>query len=394
MKKNFFILSILFIFTLSTNLYGEWMLFDIFKSDSDICSKCKKPINGKYIKIGNKKFHPDCFVCDKCKLPIRSSYQNIGSKYYHPECYKEIKGLRCAWCGELLGDRWQEYNNKKYHPDCYRLHVQSYCGVCGRPIEGKYYEDENGKYHESCYKNYILDKCCVCGLPLEGKYIVDPWGNKAHATHKGKKTITCDSCSIIISNETSNGGYKYSDGRHICGYCRATAVDDNGTAQLLLKKVLKSLSSKGMKNIPKNIPIDLVNRKELNKLSGSWHSSNTKGFTKTKNLLMNNIKTSSSYNIYILHGLPELEFKGTLAHELLHVWINEHDVELSHKNTEGFCNLGSALIYESEGGKFSEILLNNLDKDPDPVYGDGYRDMKEILEKYGWKGLIKNLMPN
>ncbi|MBF0225556.1 MAG: hypothetical protein HQK76_08895 [Desulfobacterales bacterium] len=352
------------------------------------CYQCKKPIVGNYIRIGDRSFHPDCFTCKYCKKPINGPYQNDGSKYYHSDCYKKVKGYVCDHCGELLGEVWQVYNNKKYHQGCYEKYYQPRCDICGLPIQDKYTTDDKGKYHASCYREHKLPKCDICLRPIEGEYIKDVWGHKAHKHHNGQKTVTCDTCSRILSSATSNGAFKYSDGRYICGYCKAGAIENIESAKRYVPEILKQLSQYGMKGIPNNIPIFLVDRNQLAKISNNKFSKDTKGFTKIETKLLNNVKVSSSYEIYILFGLQELAFKGTLAHELLHVWQFEHNARLSKIESEGFCNLGSAIIYESGSSQLATILLDNLKNDPDPIYGAGYRKMSKKLESIGWAKLL------
>jgi hypothetical protein len=80
----------------------------------------------------------------------------------------------------------------------------------------------------------------------------------------------------------------------------------------------------------------------------------------------------------------------------LHVWINERPLKhLSHEQVEGFCNLGSALICQNalkhEGDELARVLLQRMDEDPDPAYGNGYRAMAWRLEQMGWPALLQAL---
>ena len=60
---------------------------------------------------------------------------------------------------------------------------------------------------------------------------------------------------------------------------------------------------------------------------------------------------------------------------------------------EGFCNLGSRAVYmtETADAALAGVLLQQMESDPDPVYGDGYRQMKDIMEQQGWPGVIHKL---
>ena len=93
----------------------------------------------------------------------------------------------------------------------------------------------------------------------------------------------------------------------------------------------------------------------------------------------------------MLFGLPRIEFEAVLAHELLHVWLYQNQITLSLTSTEGFCNLGSYLIYKNDNTHFSSIHIQAMNTSKDIVYGKGYREMKIQLEKLGWEKLIESL---
>jgi hypothetical protein len=221
--------------------------------------------------------------------------------------------------------------------------------------------------------------------------IIDPWGNRAHAKHGKNATRTCSSCGRIISGGTSKGGYVYADGRTICGICKQTVVETNSDVMRSRNTVLATLHAVGITNIPTTIPINVVDRKRLKKYSTSHHPDNSKGFTTCETTYRNNQPVSRKQTIYILNGLPQLEFNGVLAHEIMHVWLNENGIVLTEPETEGFCNLGAMQIYRKDGSRFAQVLLENLEKDTDSVYGDGYRDMKKRVETIGWSRLLQQL---
>ena len=133
------------------------------------------------------------------------------------------------------------------------------------------------------------------------------------------------------------------------------------------------------------LSINLVDRTSLQNatFSLSNHSKKTiKGYTYYNN---------NQYVINILWGLNRIEFEAVLAHELLHVWIDYNNIKLNRSKLEGFCNLGSYLIYKNDNTQFSSIHLKAMDTSKDIVYGKGYREMKIQLEKLGWEKLIANL---
>ncbi len=362
------------------------------RNNESICDRCKQPLLGGYIKADGYKFHQECFLCSKCGKPITGSFQHKDSDFYHSDCYKEKMGLVCAKCGKLLDQKWQVLGDRKFHADCLKQHLQQIrmvCDICKKPLTGKYTKDESKNYHIDCLRNYKLTRCAVCEKPIEGRMLIDPWGNKAHEKHEDHKTVTCSSCMRIISNKISKGGFRYSDGRTICGICKPTVVEKDNVIMKSRNTVLSLLHSIGITDIPATIPINIVDMEKLKQYSKSNPTSDSKGFTSCLTTYKNNQAISKSQTIYILNGLPLLEFNGVLAHEMMHVWLHERDIKLADPETEGFCNLGTMKVYLDDGSESAKILLENMEKDQDPIYGDGYQNMKKQLEAMGWEKLIQ-----
>ncbi len=235
--------------------------------------------------------------------------------------------------------------------------------------------------------------CTICLLPLRGEYSVDAWGNSFHSQHTNEG-VFCFSCSRIISEGVTQGGYIYSDGRHLCSLCQTSVVKEDSVIQNSYHSVLTQLESVGFRNIPKKIPIELVNLHQLINNSGNLAHAKLKGFTRMELLNISKKNQTRTYQMFLLNGLPKIEFEAVLAHELLHVWLHEQNAVLSLEKTEGFCNLGSSLIFENDSTQFSRIHLQAMESESDPVYGGGFRSMKSRLDELGWIKLLKYLAGN
>lgn len=293
----------------------------------------------------------------------------------------------CGVCGKVLEGRYVLADGKKYHPACFKDNIELRCAVCGKPIHGVYARDNQGVYHETCFREFRLEKCIICRLPIEGEHVVDSWGQSAHPVHKDQKVMLCDSCGRIICF-SSKGGFRYTDGRLTCGICKSTAVTDETNLSAITSELSKLLASVGIGPVSSRLPVKLVDRTTLIRESRGNDKENTRGFTKTVRRIVNGKTVSFSHKIYILYGLPLTEFKGVLAHEMIHVWLNEAEIKMSPRETEGFCNLGIWLVNTKERSDFSRVLQNQLEHDDDEIYGDGYRMIKSRLDQLGWPGLI------
>lgn len=67
------------------------------------------------------------------------------------------------------------------------------------------------------------------------------------------------------------------------------------------------------------------------------------------------------FKIFILKSLPKTFFAGFLAHEYMHVWQYQHNINPPIDICEGFCNLGSMAMYQKINTKFSTFLLEQMD---------------------------------
>jgi len=84
-------------------------------------------------------------------------------------------------------------------------------------------------------------------------------------------------------------------------------------------------------------------------------------------------------------------FKGVVAHELGHAWLHQngaHDISL--KEAEGLCELLAFCFYKEvvteKEGLFHAAAI---EKNPDAVYGDGFRLVHQHYERQGLSALFQ-----
>jgi hypothetical protein len=329
---------------------------------ANLCSRCGKRLAQQAIRAAGKQFHPTCFICDSCKKPLEKSFVPRGERLYHPAC-----------------------NEKLFSPKC---------SHCGQSIQGAYTKDEKGRYHSECYQTLHNLVCCLCQKAIEGPYLYDGWGQKAHPEHPEGATGQCHVCARLMSPSVASGSKVLSDGRMLCSHCHAEEIHDFRQIQAAKLDVIAQMQAVGFDYIPDYIQVKLDEDQELvNQRLKASATGNIHGYTRTAQRNIPGYGLILEHSIHVLSGLPKVAFMGVLAHELLHVWINERPLKhLSHDQVEGFCNLGSALICQNavknQGSELAQVLLQRMEQDPDPAYGDGYRAMAWRLEKLGWPALI------
>lgn len=330
-------------------------------SPSAHCNRCRKPLTSQFIRAGQLRYHPACFICEACRQPLDKQFHTKGDRLYHPACYEKYFIPRCSHCRE--------------------------------PMIGPYVKAEQGRFHPACYEETQGLYCCRCGAVIQGSYIFDLWGNKAHPQHQGQATPQCHICARLIGEKTSQGCVDLGDGRVTCGFCQASVPQDFQAMHQAKLDVIRQMHAVGFDYIPDYIRIQIAEDQTLlNQRLQASPTGNIHGYTRTAQRHIPQYGLILEHRIFVISGLPRVAFMGVVAHELLHVWINENQLQhLSPPQVEGFCNLATALIYDNDGSELAKVLLRRMEEDPDPVYGDGYRAMKQNLAQWGWPKLIAAL---
>lgn len=228
------------------------------------------------------------------------------------------------------------------------------CENCGKPLQTTFKVYENKKYHSECL-------------------------------------LFCSACGRRASKKTTRSVYQYSDGRIICGICKKLAVTRPWSINKIKRQLLSGLERLGFVGIPLNFDLMLVDKNTITSHSRAHH---TQGLTVTKKSYSKKAGRQLIHHILVLNGLPEILFKGVLAHEILHIWQHEHGFKLDEKYTEGLCNLGSYWVYKNDRSELAQILLKRLIESEDKIYGTGFRLMLKKFENKEWKTFIAELIQN
>lgn len=308
--------------------------------------------------------------CAKCKKIVAGDVVSHGGKYYHKQCFV------CAYCGGNLTGSIVTYGGQLYHSECNPASGKQVCAYCRKPITGASYILSGKHYHRDCYHNHIEKKCCVCCKPIgSSTYTYDSWGNYAHLTHGKSQTQFCFSCGRILSTGAKNIGSNV----QICSVCASSSITTSSQVEACRKKVFAVFKSLGISGIPEDIPVELKSTDLMGGALGRIRYSVSRN------------KKFADFSIEMTFGLPELHFRGVLAHEMLHSWLVLYGREVTDDECEGFCNLGSGFVYQKDDTAFAKYLLKRLYENADKIYGEGYRLQKERYEKLGWKGLLDSL---
>jgi hypothetical protein len=297
----------------------------------------------------------------------------------------------CAACGQVIREAYFETGGKFYHSRCFT------CAQCGKPIEGPFTVFKGKNYHTPCFEDHVALRCAVCGGIVQGQYLLDYWGNAYHPRHKDD-VLQCDFCQRFIVGPLTNDMKRLRDGRSLCSICAPSSVTNMREASAILLGAADKLRSVGIDVDPGRVELKLVGDEELARIAGS-RSNDTKGFTDywVSKSLFGKVN-GETIKVYLLYGMPRIQMASTAAHELMHVWqFQKGRLDQDAAVSEGSCNLASYIVLRKMGGPEAEFVIDGMIRDPDPVYGEGFRRVKAYTEENGvapWLRLLKGKNPD
>ncbi|HBN07870.1 MAG TPA: hypothetical protein DD435_04190 [Cyanobacteria bacterium UBA8530] len=293
-----------------------------------------------------------------------------------------LAGPLCASCGKAITGSYVGAMGKAFHPDHFR------CGLCQGVLGREFFPKDGVPFHKPCYLEKFGLRCSICQSPIEGKYMQDYWGDRFHPEHLSNHPF-CHYCNRPITKDKSDGGFRISDGRVLCGFCAKTAVLDQKTAEKYFQEARNLMKSWGLLVPQEKIPVFLVNKEKLP--SSSFGADDVLG--RILNVVQGKKKSINS--IYMLYGLPREAYMGAVVHELMHGWIF-FNTELRHSPAleEGACNYLSFLYYHYKGEKAAAYFEYRLEKNENSVYGEGFRRVKAIAARNGSNAVLELLKKN
>ena len=291
----------------------------------------------------------------------------------------------CSKCGRTIYGEYYQLGDKNFcQADLPR------CIICGRKVTDRFYTRADGKF--ICEKDYKANApvCSNCHKPiLVGKYM--RLRDKLYSCEKCEKAglPRCFICNLPISN----GGLVFSDGRRLCAFHSASAVNDQNSAQIYFRKA-KALIAKYISssvNIDDvNVTIHIVDQKVLaEKMRSEYEQEPSLKLTCGKTLEYG-VGNKKIYRIYILQGLPSEDFLTTMIHECGHVWQLSHKVRrLGLRHQEGFCEW---LTYKINKQLRRATQISLLENKNDSIYHAGLLNYLDMEAKQGKDGVLRSAL--
>ncbi|XP_075653278.1 protein DA1-related 1-like [Castanea sativa] len=357
----------------------------------------------------------------------------------------------CAGCNtEISHENILHHMDAIWHAECFRCHA---CNLPIQDHE--FSKSGKHRYHKSCRKKWHPPICDVCKnfIPTNSAGLFECrerpfWKQQFCPSHEHDRTPQCCSCERM---ETRDRKYLLlDDGRKLCLECLDSAVMDTTECQPLYIEIQNFFEGLHMK-VEQKIPMFLVERQALNvamdgEKNGHHHMPETRGLcmseeqtvttiskrpTRADNQFIDMITERHSLirrcevtAILVLYGLPRLLTGSILAHEMMHAWLRLKGYpNLSPKVEEGICQVLAHMWMESEilsasgsdvassssssspsssssskkgkrsefEKKLGEFFKHQIEIDPSPIYGDGFREGNEAVLKYDLKTTLKHI---
>jgi len=301
-----------------------------------------------------------------------------------------IAATRCDFCGKPITDRYIEFDSRIYHPDCYQQNVAPKCAFCDQTLGENWIVYEGQNYHQQCFERNVAIHCSRCGEIIEGEYLIDHWGNKYHKYHE-QEEASCSFCGRFLSDPVAGGGRVFGADKWICNHCSQDAITDETAGGKILQQVRERLDKSGIVINQETIEFKLVTRDQFAELLDQ-DITNQFGLTRYEHVEYLGFLEDKQLTIYILTGLHRMHFISTAAHELMHAWLFLNIPDGGDKRLiEGSCNYASLMVLRQLDDEMAGYVIRQLEDEPDPVYGEGYRRVKRLAENRGVQYWLEHL---
>lgn len=136
-------------------------------------------------------------------------------------------------------------------------------------------------------------------------------------------------------------------------------------AELLLNNI-------GIRINPDDIIFEIVTQQKLDRLQPKMH--NVVGLTCPISV------EGKLHRIWLLENQTYIFLLSVVAHEMGHTWCRDNKLKLTPMEEEGFCELLAYHVLSTQFSKLGNARKLSMLQNPDSIYGDGLRYMKQQLE--------------
>jgi hypothetical protein len=210
--------------------------------------------------------------------------------------------------------------------------------------------------------------CRLCDAALGDTWWQTPMGERVCLRHTGP---SCRSCAVPAAD---------ADG--LCPRCARTAVVTQDGVKALLPRIRTGLHELGLR-LTTPVRVRLVSAGEMVAMSGAPAGTVT-GCTMSID--------AEVVDLAIVAGLPAPQFGAVVAHECMHAWMVQRGFGIvAPPIAEGLSQFASDGWLERQRDPRARLLREAIAQDPDPVYGDGFRQIKAAVRRHGLLPVLRTV---
>ncbi|HEX6343920.1 protein DA1 [Umezawaea sp.] len=224
--------------------------------------------------------------------------------------------------------------------------------------------------------------CVVCGTPPTDRYVVSLHGEKTCVRHPADGT--CALCGRP-GPDGRRGWSRFTATTARCPTCARQAVDTLDEARKHIPLLRGEMAALGIA-LAQRVRVTLVDPDGLVDDSGALCLGRT--------LQRTWVETSVTdvLGIEIARGLTETHFGAVVVHEIGHAWLAQRGApDLSPQVEEGVCELFSGAWLKRRPTGFAAALRRSALDNPDPVYGAGYRMVRDSVVSHGITAVLDSV---
>ena len=220
---------------------------------------------------------------------------------------------------------------------------------------------------------------------------MDHWGTKFCKEHQGQYP-KCAFCGRLVPPSQQESSAKRNDEVR-CPICRASAIESEDKAQAIFAAQQRWLAKQGLEYNNLQTNVELCDRAKLATLMQGRKGTDTLGVTLSTTHTLNGQAIRTDVNgVAVLRGLPITLFQGVATHELGHAWLIVQGIKgLPSWAEEGFCELLAYRFFTGTGTAEGRYHAEGIEKNPDAVYGEGFRQVRAIVDAMGFARFVEVL---
>jgi hypothetical protein len=409
------------------------------KNSSSGCQGCGKSLNGRYLIIKEGiKYHPQCFCCSGCGQPLESKYVTRGSgsddsvptgeeaiEYYHERCYEELFSKKCDVCSKNLIGEYRTHSffrglqnycreHEGHTRQCFSCSLKEPVGdqfpelpdgrvICWRCIDTVVVDSDEAR---PLYLEAVNFMETILGLPIPKFMREVPVLAVDLSSLNEQNNLKATTCGSVHPNCPSDSNRFGSAGTFSGSTTRGLTLTTVSTVRYISHD---NLLWGDFFRHPRAHPMEGSNGRNLNFPTAHLE------------------RRCDVTAVLVLCGLPRDLTTSILAHEAMHVWCRLREVhgksvpllDLSPPVEEGLCQYvayryldhlqeinesrtrnGSAMANSSSAASVPQSWQEKLipyfkfqiEGDPSPVYGDGFRRAAKCCSMIGFEYALEHVI--